>query len=451
MGANQYLLDPEFEAAVIMQVSSNPEFYGKYGYWLDPAMFTSEAGKIVVKAARLIFNETGRGPTNDAQLFQRMQSWVNEGKIKADLIAEIGCMIDEAWEDGWSAGPVATEIKPMLQKFHRQQALDEMLKAHAREENLIKQCAAIERAATIGEVTVSTGVKLGPQSMDAIRDLKNLERMRTGIYDLDHGMGGGLARASMTLWVGDTGDGKSMALSQMAATGLMSNLNVVYVTLEIPVAYVFARTKAALTGYMIDDFINCDPDAEDAIDELMPDIGSMYCEWMEPGFTTADNIKDYVDRIQDRSGRQVDMICVDYMDRVVPARRKRGQGREVSSYSAGELVGIELRDGLFVPYNVWGHTAAQATRSQGGKKRMKGVHDVADSMHKVRIADAVITLNAREEASGDILMTLRQAKNRVGKSNFSVGPEPAEYEVGLVYPSEILYGGEDPPDYSAAL
>ena len=70
------------------------------------------------------------------------------------------------------------------------------------------------------------------------------------------------------------------------------------------------------------------------------------------------------------------------------------------------------------------------------------------NLHKPRIADNVFTLNAQEEAGGDVLMTIRVAKHRTGKAKFSVGPYPAEYERGRVAPSSVL-DGSDPALWSA--
>ena len=78
-------------------------------------------------------------------------------------------------------------------------------------------------------------------------------------------------------------------------------------------------------------------------------------------------------------------------------------------------------------------TASQASR-QKDRKRILDLNDVADSMHKIRVADLVITLNVRDEGSEFPQIIFKIAKHRTGKSRVEIGPMPTEYERGRICP-----------------
>lgn len=449
--SDDYNLDPDFEGSVILLVCSDPNFFSSIGFYMEPELCEDEAAQWAVQAAKAIHKETGRGPSNELAVYQRLQRWADEGKMDPDIINQLTDLLEDAFEVNLKPTDVIAELRPILQGYHRHNAVQQMIQAHGRREDLLKETRLIDRAARIGLSTVSTGVSLGPQAQLSIAELKQLERFPIGLDDVDDALGGGVPRKSLTIWVGGPGDGKSMALSQTGAVGVLHGLFVAYVTLEIPVPYVFARTQAALTGYAIDDFLLGEPDALEYMEDLYPELGPMRVEYMEPGFTTPGDIDSFIDRIEDEEGRKLDMLIVDYLDRLAAPGARGKKRSDVSSYSTGEIVTTKLRDDITLPRNLWTHSAAQATRGKDGKKRQKGLDDIADSMHKARIADNVFTLNAEEQSGGDMMMTVRVAKHRTGRSNMSCGPCPAMYERGLIAPSRILSGDPDTRSYSAIM
>jgi hypothetical protein len=448
--ASDFNLDPDFESVVCALACSDANFYAKVGPYIVPELCHDPAAKLAIEAAMVIHKETGRGPSNELAVFQRLQRWVDDGRVEPELINRLADIIDDGFNIDISPTDVVTELVPLLQGYHRHAAVVQLIKAHGRKEDLSREARLIEQANRIGMGKVSMGLSLGDQAVRAIADLKNLERFPVGVEDLDEGLGGGVPRQSLTLWVGASGDGKSMALSMVSAVAILFGLSVTYVTLEIPPAYVLARTQAALTGYTIDDFLSEEPDALDYMEEMHPDLGPFRVEYMEPGFTTVSDIAAFIDRVEDDDGRAVDMLVVDYLDRLAaPGARGKKRG-DVSSYATGEIVTTQLRDDLIVPRNLWGHSAVQATRGTGRGKAKKGLDDMADSLHKGRIADNVFTLNTEEQAGGEVLMSIRNAKHRTGRSGFSVGPFPAEFERGRICESSLLEAEREARDWSTA-
>jgi uncharacterized Fe-S cluster-containing radical SAM superfamily enzyme len=63
------------------------------------------------------------------------------------------------------------------------------------------------------------------------------------------------------------------------------------------------------------------------------------------------------------------------------------------------------------------------------------VDDVADSMHKVRVADLVLTLTPPNTGEDEVTELIHYvAKHRTGKSNVQVGPLRTEFECARIAP-----------------
>lgn len=160
-------------------------------------------------------------------------------------------------------------------------------------------------------------------------------------------------------------------------------------------------------------------------------MGRLVTKEMPPNVSTVEDVKDWVKMCEDQAGKAMDLLVVDYGDKLV-AKAKKGE-KEASEYHTGKIVFESLR--LFAhEKRMFCWTASQATRKKDRKKRLD-LNDTADSMHKIRVADLVVTLNLDEdgdETGGSPMLKLYVAKHRMGKSRFEVGPFPTEYALGRV-------------------
>ena len=222
----------------------------------------------------------------------------------------------------------------------------------------------------------------------------------------------------------------SMMLSHIAADALFEGMSVLYATLELPEAEVLARLKANLTGLPINAILDGSMEqAKSRIAELETRLGIGYVQEFTPHMTTVADLGEWVTRCEDTIGSSIDVLIVDYADRLSAPTEK-------SEYQAMRVVYEELRQ-LGVDHNCFNWTASQASRQQKGSKRTDLNH-VADSMHKVRIADLVITLNVKGEDTD--LLEYYIAKHRTGRSRVIVGPLPTEFERGRISPVQRTTG-----------
>jgi KaiC/GvpD/RAD55 family RecA-like ATPase len=433
--AGGYGLDSDFEALVVLLTCSNSRFYGKIGHAVKANFLSTDAAAWAVKAAHAIAKTHGRGPDSTVLVIQRLRRWSHEGKIKEDVAFAVNDLFERAEELGeLSSESISEELAPILRKQEEQKALLQAIDTYKKGGDLTKLTDAVTHAARLGKVDTSLGTKIGMDSFDDITNLRHLDRLPTGVDDLDLMIDDGLGRGSLGVLIGGSGDGKSMALSQIAAYGLTEGLHVAYATLELPEAHVLSRIKAALTGIEISTIMRGAPHDKEArrrLKAMAPDLGCGIVKEFTPHATTVEDIKDWVKTCEDAEKREVDLLVVDYGDKLY-ARKQDSQ------YNAMRVVYEGLRI-LATEKKFWCWTASQSGRRGNQSKDKKAVrldlNDVADSMHKVRVADLVITLTVTETETGGRDIEFFVAKNRTGRARFSVGPMPTEFEIGRIAPS----------------
>lgn len=426
-----YGFDATFEKQLVTIVCSKPRAWGRVGCHLDPELFKNESAKLAMRAARAIAEDVGHGPQAPVIVVQRLRRWMDDGKVTLEAIKRVAELFDAAEDAGLvSEEEIVKEVAPMLQQRLRDQAVKAGIESYGKKGDLSKVITLEEKAVRIGQVDTSIGTILGPESFAEVVALKDLQRLPLGVLELDTGLDGGLQVGGLGVFVGGPGDGKSMALSHVAACNVWDGLLVAYATLELPVPVVLARIKSAMTGIPINALLAGQIDAaEKIIQRRSKKMGPLVVHEFTPYATTIEDIKEWVDKIEEKFGKRVDLLVVDYADKV-GVKAKKGE-KESSEYTSGRVVYEGLR--------IWANdrkafcwTASQASRQKDKKKKLD-LNDVADSMHKVRVADLVITLNLKEEGE-ETSMTFYIAKHRTGRSRFEVGPMPTEYECGRLCP-----------------
>lgn len=423
-----YGFDPVFERAVVTLCCTNTRFYGRVGHELDPELFKYEASKFAMRACHAIAKDVGHGPSTGTVVIQRLRRWMDDGKATLEIVKKVCELLDDAEDAGLpEADQIIAELAPVIAQRIRDQAVQSAIESFGRKGDLSKAVQLEERASRIGVVDTSVGTLLGTDSWQELSELRNLERLKTGVPELDGVLDGGLQRQGLGIVVGGPGDGKSMMLSHIGAVNLLDGLFVGYATLELPRPLVLARTKANLTSMPINALVNEDSkEAQRRLQQLSSGLGKFVVQDFTAYATTIEDIKDWVARCEDTYGKKMDLLIVDYGDKLGVKKQKD----EDSGYTSGRIVFEGLRI-YSVERKMFVWTASQATRQKDKRKRLD-LNDVADSMHKVRVADLVVTLNLKEQDGADPEVTFYVAKHRTGKSRVEVGPFPAAYELGQV-------------------
>jgi hypothetical protein len=89
-----------------------------------------------------------------------------------------------------------------------------------------------------------------------------------------------------------------------------------------------------------------------------------------------------------------------------------------------------LRRDISMARDMWVWTASQSSRSTKESSKLLDMQHVADSMHKIRVGDTIVTLNPREDEQMEFFV----AKNRLGTSRFLVGPIVTDFARARLVP-----------------
>lgn len=417
----------EFERALAALLCTRSRFFGRIGKDLDAEGMTSPQAKLAVAAAQEIAKDTGQGPNSVLVLLQRLRRHHEEGAATRAEIDAVDDYIADAEDEGLPTEEEAlAELVPIVK---RRIQLDAIRLAHSefgKRRDMDRVLGLLNRAEGLGKNDSSLGLKVGSASFELISALRHLERCPIGIDDLDTELRGGPPRGTLTMFMGAAGEGKSMALSHVAAHGTRLGLFFAYATLELPVATVHARIIANHTGLTIDEVQEYPARAQGKLAEDPP-AGLCYVKEFTPQVTTVGDIAAWVLECEEAEGRPLDGLVVDYADKLT------ANIKETGSYRVMEHVYEELRT-VVHEGRKWGFTASQSRRGDG-KKKTKDLDDAADSQNKVRVVDLCITLNLDEED-----MTFGIAKYRHGRARQSVGPLPADFACGAVGPVSATYG-----------
>jgi hypothetical protein len=227
-------------------------------------------------------------------------------------------------------------------------------------------------------------------------------------------MDGGLGSGEMGVFVAPAGIGKSMALVNIAAYGVMKGLNVIYYTLELSETYVGARFDSHYTGIPSQDL----KFHQEKVAEALKDIkGQLIIKYYPTKTATVNTISAHIDKCI-MQGVKPDLVLVDYADLLRDTGVKGAVRNDIMLGNIYE----ELR-GLAGTYQVPLYTASQANRSALEEDVIEA-DKIAESYAKVMVADFVVSLSRKtaDKLSGT-------GRWHVIKNRF--GPD------GLTFPSKM--------------
>lgn len=425
-----YPITLDFERALVTLCCSKPRVFARVGTELDPDCLSEPASRLAMRAARVVFTETGKGPSGALLVLQRLRRWMDDGKNTEDDLLGVSDLFDAAEDAGLPPDDdVVREFAPLLQARLQKESVLEAISAMQKKADPSRALLKIERAKRVGVVEIGTGVRVGTAAFQQIAAMRHLTRVPTGIDALDDVLNGGPPKGTLSVWIASTGGGKSMALVQNAATGALTGLNVFYASLELPEHVITARIMANLSGQLIDEVLDpastghAHAEADITLREASGMFGRILVQKFTPKATTIFDVRDAVTVWEQEIGAFVHIVVVDYADKL-GATSKGTKDKDGSTYhSAGDI---------YEDYRIWmedegrwGWTASQSGRAKDKASRILDTDDCADSMNKVRVADLVLTLNQRDEQ-----VVIFNAKYRHGPDRQKVGPLPCAYEMG---------------------
>lgn len=397
------LVDAIQTAAIRWMVESHT-FWALSSLYLKPDMFTGPR-KILFQVAKLEHKR------HRAIVEQDVQFLFDSGKIPLETTVQCHTELYDIWhgnhpdeEATWAA--VGRSLRQPL----RSALVDEMILQVGQRGDLrkfIAQINAIEDLGTFKEknhIDISAG---GDALRTLLRQKANTRRRGVGNPHLDSLMKGGPPVGTLTVFSAKTGIGKSLVLGQTLAYNAVCGYEGCMVSLELDQGDQASRIIAPIIGMTIDQVL--DPANESLVVELVESLNlpPMHIVYMDEG-ASVDEIRT---EVRENYSKTADVVCIDYLDLI-------GGGltfvQKDNDYKLGGRVAKDLRkwakqDGLQV------YSASQPQRQSSKKAEGPlGTEDMADSQHKSRVSDQVITLNLETGPDGEELVYGYTAKFRTG-------------------------------------
>jgi hypothetical protein len=427
--AEPYKFPASFERNAVVLACTRPRFMGRVGGLLEPDLLEAEPAKLALQAAQAIYRDTGKGPTKQSLVLQRLQRLSDDGKVTAEQIQAVNDYFDQSATDGLpSESHVEAEIVPILKRRAALEVGKEALNAYGKDDGFDKLKSLVSHAESIGTQSSDTGTTLKGAAAE-VAALRGMKRLPTGITELDSFLDGGLPEETVGLIIAGPGGAKSMGLSHFTAHALREHQNVAVATLELSRAEVICRIAANLTGIPTKELRG------GRIEEALYMMGGMnlgrfHIKDFTAQATTMDDISSWVDQCEEEDGEPINFLDLDYVDLLKGSNGKVGKG--TGSYQEQGTVMWDLHTWTKErKKRSW--TASQSRAREEKKAKKIDMEHTADSMHKPRVADIVLTFNYNEETNE---MSFWVAKHRFGDARRMIGPLPAYFATGQVAPVE---------------
>ena len=323
-----YGFSAEYEQLVVGLSCSHPLFWSLTGRHILPEGLEQPGAQVLQRLMlehSVVSDNRSLSPISLREsLLQRFRDGaIKPGEIRAaqDFLEQGLCLVEDT---GITAEEASTVAAKVVISEHQRIALEKSVDAFAKGQDLLKFTDQMVSIQAIGTVPQVDSVDL-EEVIERIVGRRRVRKMDTGIDELDMRLGG-IAAGTETVFLGSPGAGKSVALSQVASHALLSCLNVAIATLEVSTHTWSARLMGSLLSFPVTPIDDANPEAiqrvVDELQDLAPALGHAAISYFTPQATTVAEILKWVASVEARWGQPVDVLIVDYADKLAPEAKK---------------------------------------------------------------------------------------------------------------------------------
>lgn len=263
---------------------------------------------------------------------------------------------------------------------------------------------------------------MAPQSIyDRYQNKETDKIIPTGSLQLDEKIMG-WHRGGLHVLAAKSNLGKTMFSCSFTSSLLLneklSNLNILYITLEIDADEISKRIDASTLNIPMRDFYKTkDNNAQEVLNELLVALNETYkknltVKEMLAYRTTPNDIDALIRNLEIVTGKKPDILFLDYMGLMRP----NDYSPSMNSYERGMNLAVELRS-LAKEHNLALITGAQMNR--GGYGKVADLDNIADSLGIVMTADLVLSLTKQtDEFETEAIIEAYLAKSRYSRNGY---------------------------------
>lgn len=235
----------------------------------------------------------------------------------------------------------------------------------------------------------------------------------TGWSALDKMLYGGFNRGELQIFAGGSGSGKSLFMQNLSVNWVEAGLNGVYITLELSEGLTAMRIDGMLTNTNSKSIFSDLDNVEMKVKMMAKKFGTLQIKYMNAQ-STVNDIRAYIKELTIKTGKNVDFICIDYLDLLMPVSAKVSPN---DLFVKDKFVTEEIRN-LAKELNVLMVTAAQLNRSAVEEIEFDHSH-ISGGISKINTADNVFGIftsrSMRERGRYQLQLMKTRSSSGVGQ------------------------------------
>ena len=261
----------------------------------------------------------------------------------------------------------------------------------------------------------SVGIDYFADPLQRLKDANEKHRpISTGWKELDKFLGGGIHRQQMILFSANSGGGKSIAMANIGLNFMEQGLNVLFLSLELPVNLIAKRFDAMISGIHVAEMDHRISETAEKILNKKQVLGKLFIEHMPMSTTNSNDIRAFLKEFELRHEFIPDILIVDYVDVMASNEKVSGDNISAKDRAVSEQLYSIGRD-----YNLILVTASQQNRSAIGVDDINQSH-IAGGLGKINITDNHISIvsNDAMKARGEIAFKLIKTRSSDGVNKY---------------------------------
>lgn len=369
---------------------------------------------------------------SDKNLFSRCSAIVNPIYFDPNLRKGVKFMLEyvEKYRDAPTVEQIKVETgveltKQEMTKAKAQYAADEIADfcRNSAVENAILKCAANIEKQDYGSMiddlknAISIGLQkdlgldyfLNPEKR--IRDqMESTATIPTSWHELDDLLGGGISRQELTLFMANSGVGKSIIMSNLAVNFMQRKMNVLYITLELAETVVGKRFDSMITGVGQREIFSQIQKVAQEVNKSADVLGNLTIKRMPESIATANDVRAYLKEFETVNGYVPDLVILDYLDLMMPVRKVSMDNLFIKD----KFVAEECR-AVAAEFDCCMVSASQAGRAAIEAEEHNQGH-IQGGYSKVQTADNLIMIIQSDQmrAAGEYVLKLLKTRSSGG-------------------------------------
>lgn len=395
------------EELILSQLVQNNSFCHKAHPFLKSEYFHDKTDQTVFKLIHNHISTYNALPSQEAMIIAVSNENTAKDKECLDLLSKI-YSIDETQDDKW--------VIEETEKFCKDKAIfnsiresisiiDNPKKDNHTIQELLKDALSVSFDRYIGHDYVSSAEERWNFYHEKRR------KVPTDLTMLNTITNGGFSEKTFNLFIAGVNVGKTMLMCHLAASQLIQNKNVLYITLEMAETEIAKRIDANLLDVDMNDLLDIPQDMyENLITKkvLEKTKSKLIIKEYPTGCGHAGHFRSLLDELRLKLDFEPDIVYIDYVNICASSRFSGSNSHQMYTYI--KSVAEELR-GLAVEYSVPVVTATQFNRG-GFTNSDPGMEDTAESFGLPATADLQIALVTSDELEKQNKIMAKQIKSR---------------------------------------